>query len=138
MTGPTRADVTVRLDTRLRARATELEINLSRLLEDGLRYEVERRQTIAKMLKDAGEIRLNLEDESGRPYIGRLRGRFLGEARGVEVYLADDERVIAYDGQRSSYTEVQDLSDLEGWFPHDPDVYADVMYALGETPVVNL
>ena len=44
----TRDDVTVQIDAEFRAKARELEINMSRLLEDELRAEIERREQSPK------------------------------------------------------------------------------------------
>lgn len=135
----TRDDVTVRIDTELRAKARELEINLSRLLEDALRDEVDRREARAARAADASEeIRLYLEDKDGRTYVGTFTGTELGEGHGVWAYLVDDERLIVYDADKRQYRELDDASELAAWFPHDPDVVIEVMHALGETPEVEL
>jgi post-segregation antitoxin (ccd killing protein) len=133
----TRDDVTVRIDVELRAKAKELDINLSRLLEDALRDEVERRETIAQTLEGKQQIRLKLEDDEGRPYVGKLTGTLLGEGHSVQAFLADDERLIVYEEDKGRYHEV-DPAELEDWFPHDPGVLAEVMHAIGETPEIEL
>jgi post-segregation antitoxin (ccd killing protein) len=139
----TRDDVTVRLDTELRAKARDLEINLSRLLEDTLREEIERQEAraAAAAAGESEEIRLQLEDKEGRPYIGRFDGKLVGGARGVSVYLLDDERVIVVDETKPDYQELPGetlVAELQDWFPHDRDVYVEVMHALGETPEIDL
>jgi hypothetical protein len=73
----------------------------------------------------------------GRAYVGRLSGKLLAEARDVFVYLTDDERVIVYDAKRLEYHEIEHLTELAGWFPHDFDVYRDLMHMLKETPEVD-
>lgn len=125
----TRDDVTVRIDTELRAKARDLGINLSRLLEEKLAAEIDRVQTVAKTLEGSEEIRLDLED-----YIGKFTGKFIGEGHDVQAYLTDDERLILYQEDRSEYVVVEDLDDLDDWFPHDPDVIAQIRSALGEAP----
>ena len=90
------------------------------------------------------EIRLDdLDDDDGRPYVGTFTGTFLGEGRDVEAYLADDGRLIIHDVDRRSSTpasprtrSTQDV--VTGWFPHDPDVAAEVLYALGLTPEIEI
>ena len=135
----TRDDVTVRVDTELRAKARDLGINMSRLLEDTLREEVERREARAEAAADATEeIRIDLEDSEDRPYVGRFTGRLLGEASDVFAYLLADERVIVYDADKLQYWEIDDLDVLQDWFRRDPGVYTEVMHALGETPEVDL
>jgi hypothetical protein len=130
----TRDDVTVRIDTELRDKARGLEINMSRLLEGALRDEIVRRETMAATLEDAQVYKLDLGEDG----IGRLTGVLLGEARGIEVYLTDDERVIVYESEAQRYSEVDDYSDFEDWFSHDRDVYVQVMDALGETPEFDI
>jgi post-segregation antitoxin (ccd killing protein) len=133
----TRDDVTVRVDTELRAKARDLGINLSRLLEDTLRDEIERLEARTAAAADATEeIRIDLEDREGRRYVGRFTGKLLGEARGTYAYLLDDERVIVYDVDRLQYWE--NPTPLEDWFPHDPEVYIEILHGLGEKPEVDL
>jgi hypothetical protein len=134
----TRSDVTVRIDQELRRQARDERVNLSRLLEDSLRSEIFRRKTIRDTLAEPQEIRLDLEDKDGRPYIGKFTGRLLGEARGVEVYVTEDQRVIVYDRRKVTHSELEDLAELRDWFPHDPDVYSDAMRALGRVPEIDL
>jgi hypothetical protein len=110
-----------------------------RLFEDKLRDEIERRELIAEMLEANKPIRLDLEDSEGRAYVGKFDGVLLGEARGVWVYLTDDERVIVYEEDKGKYSEMDDPEeDLADWFPHDQDVYLEVMHALGQTPEIDL
>jgi post-segregation antitoxin (ccd killing protein) len=135
---PARDDVTVRLDVGLREKARELDINLSRLLEETLREEVERRETIAETLEGSEAIRLNLEDEEGRRYVGKFTGKELGAGDDVVIYLADDERIIAYDLAKREYSVIDDLGDLENWLPRDPGVLAEVLHALGEAPELDI
>src|SRR4051794_18863477 len=120
----TRDDATGRIDTELRANAREREINMSRLFVDALAAQTKRRETVAQTLEGSEEIRLTLEDDEGRSYIGTFTGKFLGEGHGVEAYLADDERLIVYDQEKSQFFENPD--DLAAWFPHDPGVYAEI------------
>jgi hypothetical protein len=138
----TRDDVTVRIDVELRAKAKELDVNMSRLLEDALREEIQRRETIAETLGGAEEIKLDLEDKEGRPYVGRLTGKFLGEGHGAQAFLAEDERLIIYDEDKREFWTVpfggELQTTLDNWFPHDPDVVADVMHAFGETPEIDI
>jgi post-segregation antitoxin CcdA len=128
----------------LRAKAKEMYINLSRLLEGALREEIERRETVAQTLEGAEEIKLELEGEGGY-YIGRFTGKFIGEGHGVEAYLVDDGRVLVYDSDSRTYWDVTDQDveigtqeALESAFPYDPNVVSDVMRAIGETPEIDL
>src|SRR4051812_41274753 len=101
----TRDDVTVRIDVELRAKARELEINLSRLLEDELRIEVERRERVAEVLSDGVEVHeLELFDgRNGVYYTGRVTGKVIAGDADRDVYLTDDERVIVHDRNTADY-----------------------------------
>jgi hypothetical protein len=136
----TRDDVTVRIDIELRAKAKELDINMSRLFEDALGDEIERREAIVRTLGSTEEIRLDLEDQDGRPYVGRFTGAFLGEGHRVQVFLHEDGRLIVYDeDKRQEWSVLEDPQKaLEDWFPHDPGVVAEAMHAIGETPEIDL
>ena len=135
----TRDDVTVRIDTGLRAKARELDINMSRLFEDALGEEIERVGMRAWATSEAKyEIRLDLEDQEGRAYVGKFTGKLLGETDRVSVYLTDDSRLIVYDTEKLRHWDDVDVGDLQDWFPHDQGVYVDVMHALGEKPEVDI
>jgi Post-segregation antitoxin CcdA len=137
----TRDDVTVRIDTELRAKARELEINMSRLFEGALRDEVFRLETRAELIaaKGSEQIKLDLEDDEDRPYVGTFTGKLLGENDDVSVYLADDNRLIVYDANRRDWHVLGERNDdLTDWFPHDPGVVAEVLHALGETPEIEI
>jgi hypothetical protein len=138
----TRDDVTVRIDTELRdkAKPDQLDINLSRLLEDALRDEIDRRETLAATVSDGlTVIKLNLEDPDGRTYVGRFTGKLLGGTDDVEVYIDEDERVLIYEVDRRDYHDLaQSTTTLEDWLPNDPGVLAEVLHALGETPEIDI
>lgn len=138
----TRDDVTVRLDTELRAKASPegLNINMSRLFEDALREEIRRLETIQETLSDGLEdVRLDLEDADGRGYVGRFRGKRLGETDHVEVFLAEDERLIVYDLDKRDWCDLaQSETSIYDWLPDDSGVLAEVLHALGETPEIDI
>jgi hypothetical protein len=131
----TRDDVTVRIDTELRAKARELEINLSRLLEDELRAEVERRETLAVTLSEDVEVHeLELEDNDGITYIGRLTGKLIASDDTNDVYLTDDERVIVHDTDAATFYVTDDpREDLQRLKREEG--YLDAMAALGLDPI---
>ena len=118
----------MRIDTELRAKARDLEINMSRLFEDALQVEVHRRETLAETLSDGVEVHeLQLEDEDGVAYVGRITGKHIA----ADVYLTDDGRVIVYDDAKLKYTIVGDpREDLQ--LPREE--YLAVMDALGLDP----
>jgi hypothetical protein len=80
-------------------------------------------------------------NDDGRWYVGTFAGTFLGEGGGVVAYLADDGRLIIHEVEAGRYTGVPrdevDLDMVTGWFPHDPGVTADVLFALGLAPEID-
>lgn len=135
----TRDDVTVRIDLELRAKARELDINLSRMLEDALRKEIERQETVAETLAEGSEkISLDLVDEDGLTYVGTFTGKLIGRADDAAVYLTEDERVILYDTRERNFEENPGNDLLAEWLGADPGVYAQVMRALGEEPEIEI
>jgi post-segregation antitoxin (ccd killing protein) len=134
-------DLTVYLPDEIGKRAKEAGLNLSRLLRDGVTNELERRDAVAATLNNVETYELDLEDEDGRAYTGRVTGSHLVTAsntRGhAEVYVTEDERVIAYDGMKRRYWVLDNpVEDLRDWLPEG--VYAEVLHSLGETPVVDI
>jgi hypothetical protein len=132
----TRDDVTVRIDTELREKAREHEINLSRLLEGALREEVERLETIAQTLEGSQTIRLDLLDGDERSYVGKFEGVEIAATDYLVVYLAADGRLIIYDSVNRQFYANPD--NLAAWFPYDPGVLAEVLHAIGETPEIEI
>src|SRR4051812_11353995 len=105
----TRDDVTVRIDTELRAKARELEINLSRMLEDELRAEIERRETVAEWLSGGVEVHeLDLVGRDGDEYVGRFTGKLIVRDSVHDVYVTDDERVLLHNVDDADCYEVKD------------------------------
>jgi Post-segregation antitoxin CcdA len=126
----TRDDVTVRIDTELRAKARELEINMSRLFEDALAAEIDRRETLAETLSQGIEVHeVELEDKDGVGYIGRITGKHIAE----DVYLTDDERVIVYRPDHLDYYVVNDPKEELNGLPREE--YNAAMAALGLDPI---
>ena len=134
-----RQDVTLRIDRELRAQAREFQINMSRTLERALRGEISRVASRREILESGSEeIRLDLEDDQGRSWIGRFSGKPLGSSGVFTVFLTDDERVIVYDEARLEHREIEDLGDLRSVFADDLDFYINLMHALSETPEIDL
>jgi hypothetical protein len=131
-------DITVYLPDELGQRAKTAELNLSRLLRDAVTDELERRAAVSSTLKDAQEYLLDLEDDEGRSYVGRLTGVRLsaaGEFGGV--YLADDQRVLLHDSERGRLWEI-DYPETELRDHLDDDDYIDAMNALGHKPIIDI
>jgi hypothetical protein len=135
-------DVTVYLPDELGKKAKQAEINLSRTLRDAVTEELDRRKTMANTLQASEVHELELEDQDGRSYTGRITGALIasgGRDLEYEVFLAQDGRVILHDSDRHQYEELQDPEeDLAGWRESSPGAYADAMRALGIRPVIDL
>ena len=100
-------NVNLYLPDDLGARAKEAELPLSHLLQGAVVDELERRAMISNTLTEPQTFELQLEDEEGRSYTGRITGSLIATGRGdVELYLLDDERVIGYDPNRPEHWEL--------------------------------
>jgi hypothetical protein len=129
-------DLTVYLPDNIgeRAKTAEPKINLSALLRAAVVAELDRRKRVSKLLKGAHEHELDLQGPEGEPYIGVLTGTQITEGQGgVTVYLATDGRVLAYDENSGTVTEVESA---DSWRDGDFDTYLAVCDALGVTPRV--
>lgn len=125
------------LGEKVRAQEAKGEkLPLSQLLQEAVREELNRRESMAVTLQDPSEYEVALEDDEGRPYTGRITGSLIAEDRDLTVYLTNDERVILYDPSRAAYWEIEDpeeeLRSLER------GAYAAACAALGITPVIDL
>lgn len=130
-------DITIYLPNELGERAKREGINLSRMLRDELLEELQRRATVSQTLEQTQTYELDLEDEEGALYVGRVNGTVIGESGEVRVFLTDDERVILYDGGETRYWVVRDpAEELRGSL--DDEEYARALGALGLTPVIDL
>jgi hypothetical protein len=132
-------DFTVYLPDEIGQRAKELPRGtLSQLFRTAVTDELERRDTMSETLSNPKEYEVTIEGESG-VYTGRITGKEIAyQERGeVTVYLTDDNRVIAHDGEKLDYHVLEDpVDDLRDWL--DDDAYAAALYALGEKPVIDL
>lgn len=125
--------------------AKEAQLPLSRLLQEAVRDELERRAAISKTLIQAKTFEFSVEDSAGRSYTGRITGTLLAVGHDEsQLYLTEDERIIAYEWNRSRYWELGNepsLSldeEIRDFFVNDDDAYIDAMQALGKKPVVDL
>lgn len=131
-------DITVYLPDEIGERAKAAELNLSRMLRDAVTEELERRTAVENTLSDSQTIELELEDDEGRIYTGRITGAEIARQDHGDwsVFLAQDGRVILYDGERMKYWV---LDDPAAELAHlDPAVYAEACSALGIKAVVDL
>lgn len=130
----TRDDVTVRIDTELRAWARELEINMSRLFEDALRAEIAQRRAIAETLSEGvTDHKLELVDREGVEYIGRFTGKLIAGDDDNDVYVTDDQRVLVHNRNSADVDEIDDPAEGLQWL--DRDEYLVAMSKLGLEPV---
>ncbi len=132
-------DITVYLPDELGKRAKRENVNLSRMLRDALIEEFQRRDTMKATLDDMQVYEVEVEDDEGKVYTGRITGSQIAydESGDVTVFLTDDERVIVHDGKRMKYWVLDDPEEqLRGWL--GPAEYYEAVDALGITPVVDL
>jgi hypothetical protein len=131
-------DITVYLPDEIGEHAKQRKLNLSRLLRNAVITELERMDTVETTLQTSQEYQLDLEDEDGRAYTGRIVGKEIAwdEREETSVYLTSDERVIAYDGRRLRYWELGDPA--EDLRQLGPIVYTQACNALGIRAVIDL
>jgi hypothetical protein len=130
-------NVTVYLPDELAKRAKDSpDVNVSRLLRDALEQHFQEVDAMTASLAEAKLVRLSLEDNDGRSYVGRFTGTMIADDDDVEVYLVEDGTVIAYESERLRYSVVENPSeDLQGL---GTDAYLDAMNALGLEAEVDL
>jgi post-segregation antitoxin (ccd killing protein) len=133
-------DITIYLPDELARRAKDRGINLSRMLRNALTAQFHEEETTAAVLEGATKIELNLKNDSGSVYTGRITGTKIASGDHVDVFLTDRKNVVVYDFDRLRYyVEGADfgsssLEDLVG----DKEVYVQVMHALGRAAIVDL
>ena len=131
-------DITIYLPDDIAARAKKQNVNLSRMLRDALTAQFEEEDTVAKTLEDVKEIVLDLEDDNGHSYKGRITGTKIGDSGDVEVFLTDEQNVLVYDGSQLKYWVCADPEEnLRDWLT-DNDQYIEAMDALGISATVDL
>jgi hypothetical protein len=134
-------NVNVYLPDDLGEQAKQADLPFSRLLQEAVRDELERKAMVAKTLDMPQTYELELEDSEGRAYTGRITGKEIGWSvdGDVIVYLTEDERVIVHDSGRLVYQELSDpVNQLPDWFPNELGAVANTLHALGEKPVIDL
>ncbi len=110
---------------------------LSRLLQRAVVEELERRRAVEQTLTALQTYELDLEDNEGRAYVGRITGRMIAETQDAQVFLTEDERVFVYDESGPRYWQSEDPEgDLRGVL--DTDGYMEALNALGLRPTIDL
>lgn len=98
---------------------------------------------MAATLDHVREHQLDLVDDQGRPYTGRLHGARIVETDDGALFLTDDERVIFYSEPQAKVWELgndpsrsleEELRDCLA----DSDAYVTAAHALGIKPIVDL
>jgi post-segregation antitoxin (ccd killing protein) len=130
-------DITVYLPDEIGERAKSAGLNLSRLLRDAVSQELERRDALAETLENPETYNVALEDRDGLEYTGRITGRLIASSGDIDVYLAEDERVLVHDRFKLKYWEEDDpqenLRDVL-----EPGSYRTAMNALGLEAIIDL
>jgi post-segregation antitoxin (ccd killing protein) len=130
-------DVTLYLPDHIGQWAKEAGVNMSRTLRDELEAMMTQQTAMANALENAEEIRLDLADKDGRPYVGRFTGKLVIVGDTCTLYVTDDERVLVHDTDREQIVELDDLEEeLPNWFVGED--YIDACNALGVSAVVDI
>jgi post-segregation antitoxin (ccd killing protein) len=138
----TRMNINVYLPDALGQQARKAKLPFSPLFQAAVRDELKRRAAIGEALQAKQTYTLELVDENGAEYDGRLTG--VEVARGVNsdvrVYATDDKRVIVWDVENRRHYEVTgDIAEgLRMALPLDQDAYIVACDALGIRRVVEL
>lgn len=128
-------NVNVYLPDELGRQAKEADLPFSQLLRDAVVQELKRKANMTTTAPTYDTI-IDLEDEKGQPYKGRIGGRLIGSDLRWNVFYTTDLRVILYDRDEKTYKEVGDpVADLR-FLP--PGVYMPAMFAIGKSPIVDL
>jgi hypothetical protein len=130
-------NVNLYLPDELGEKAKAADLPLSRLLQRSVTEELQRREAVTKTMKDAREHLVDLETKEGYAYQGRINGIEVHEDDRYRWFVTTDERVLVYDDENMSAEQVEERN-LEQLAEHNPDAYAAVKTALGETPIIDL
>ena len=135
-------DITVYLPDDIGAQAKESGLNLSRMLRDAVMADFEHSRAMKELAGDTEEILLYLETPDGETFEGCFTGRLLCENhRGDQVFVTDDERIIAYyPNQLKYYVLEKDQESLRETLKTfcEFDEYISAMTQLGYTATVDL
>jgi hypothetical protein len=90
-------DFTVYLPDEIGQRVRDEGLKISRLLRNAVLEEFARRDGLTKLLEPGVEVyELELEDEGGSPYVGRIKGRRIAGDEKTGIYATTDGRLIGY------------------------------------------
>ena len=80
----------------------------------------------------ANAVELDLVDQDGRPFIAAFNGRLLAAGNQVDVYVTEDESLLAHDHEREELHEIENIDGLRDWL--EGQALADAILGLGEPP----
>ena len=131
---------TIYLPDEISEAAKTSSLNLSGLLRGAVSEELERQKAHQMLSDELQEIEIDLLDKEERPYKGRFMGKQIAEGRDCTVYFSEHDeigsRILAHDMGKGEIAYIEDVSELENWL--EQGEYAEAMYALGETPVIDI
>ncbi len=136
-------NINVYLPDDIAKRAKSEELPLSRMLRDAVTEELERRDAMSATLRKTQAYELDLEDEDGGIYTGRITGMMIAEDGDIAVYLTEDKRLIVYDGGNLRYSVLGQHppatieEELREWLRAD-EAYKEAIAALGLKMVIDL
>lgn len=131
-------DIAVYLPDELGRRAKAKPVNLSRVLRDALVAQFEEEDAVSQTLAGAEVVTLDLEDEEGRAYKGRLEATLIAEGpKGEAVYLRANRDVFLYNPDEQKFWTLGDpAEDLRALL--DQTEYMGAMESLGIVPEIDL
>lgn len=143
-------DFTVYLPDEIGQRVKDEGLKISRLLRKAVLEELARRDGLTKLLEPGVEVyELELEDEGGIPYVGRIKGRrIVGDER-TGIYATTDGRLIGYQSESfgDGYGTYDVLNDPPEGLSEKAERYIYLLpedeqlrawATLGQVPVIDL
>ena len=128
---------TVSLPDELYERAKAVGLPFSKLLQDAIRAELQRLNTVERVLTDDQDRYVMPVARDGKVITGRITGRLVADSPTTRVYLTRPDRVLIYDVRAQTVSESSDpAEDLRGRLATDD--YIDLLDALGVEAVIDL
>jgi post-segregation antitoxin (ccd killing protein) len=130
-------DITVYLPDELGRRAKDASLPLSRMLRRAVEDELRERDAMSELLTEPRTYVVDLIDEKGSGYTGRITGRLIALWQTIHVYVTEDGRVLGYDEEARRHWTINDPeTDLRDRVP--AEVYVQAMKSLCIAPIVDL
>lgn len=85
------------------------------------------------------DVKLELQNENGKPYFGRFRGRRVDLDASCDLYMMESGRILLHDCENADVDvfDTDQASDMI-WMSLRKDEYVEAMTALGLESVVDL